>query len=171
MRPKTPLTCLCIAILLALFASQLSFAQYTISTVAGGGPNNLPALQSGIGYAASSARDAAGNTFIADFYSSRIFEVSTAGTLTVVAGNGTIGYSGDAGPATQAALAHPESVALDGSGNLYIADTANSVIRVVNMGTQLLTVAGVTIGPGNIQTVAGNGTAGFGGDGECRDGR
>ena len=167
MRPKTPLTCLCIAILLALFASQLSFAQYTISTVAGGGPNNLPALQSGIGYAASSARDAAGNTFIADSYSSQILEISTAGTLTVVAGNGTIGYSGDAGPATQAALAHPESVALDGSGNLYIADTANSVIRVVNMGTQLLTVAGVTIGPGNIQTVAGNGTAGFGGDGNA----
>lgn len=165
MRPKTPLTWFCLAILLTLFASQLSFAQYTISSIAGGGPNNLPALQSGIGYAASVARDAAGNTYIADPYSSQIFEVSTTGTLTVVAGNGSIGYSGDAGAATAAALGRPESVALDASGNLYIADTANSVIRVVNMGSQSLTVAGVTIAPGSIQTVAGNGTGGFSGDG------
>lgn len=154
-----------VAIIAALFSPQLSFSQYTISSVAGGGPNNLPALQSGVGYTASVARDAAGNTYIADSYSSQIFEVSTAGNLTVIAGNGTIGYSGDAGPAIGAALDRPEAVALDGSGNLYIADAANSVIRVVNMGSQSLTVVGVTIAPGNIQTVAGNGTAGFGGDG------
>ena len=159
-----------LAITIALLAPQASFGQYNIGTVAGGGPNNLPALQSGIGYAAGVARDAAGNTYIADSYSSQVFEVSTAGTLSVVAGNGTLGYSGDAGPATSAALARPEAVALDGSANLYIADTANSVIRVVNMGSQSLTVAGVTIAPGNIQTVAGNGTAGFGGDGSTSTG-
>jgi len=167
MRPKTPLTWFCLLILSALFASQLSFAQYTISSIAGGGPKNLPALQSGIGYATGVARDAAGNTYIADSYSSQIFEVSTMGTLTILAGNGTIGYTGDAGPATSAALGRPEVVALDSAGNLYIADTANSVIRVVNMGTQAATVAGITIAPGNIQTVAGNGTAGFGGDGSA----
>ena len=170
MRPKTPLNWLCVVIFLALFIPQVAFAQYTIGTVAGGGPNNLPALQTGIGYAASVARDAAGNTYIADSYSSQIFEVATTGTLTVVAGNGTIGYGGDGGPAIQSALTHPESVALDGAGNLYIADTANSVIRVVNMGTQSVTVAGVTIAPGNIQTVAGNGTGGFSGDGGAATG-
>src|SRR5579863_9881154 len=103
---------ICLMILGASCTLPVAFGQFTIATVAGGGPNNLPALQSGIGYAAGVARDAAGNTYIADSYSSQIFEVSAAGTLTVVAGNGTIGYSGDAGPATQAALAHPEGVAL-----------------------------------------------------------
>jgi len=152
-------------IMLSVFCTQPSFAQFNISTVAGGGPNNLPALQSGIGYAASVARDAAGNTYIADSYSSQVFEISTAGTLTIVAGNGTFGYSGDGGPATSAALNRPEGVALDAAGNIYIADTDNSVIRVVNPGTQAVTIAGITIAAGTIQTVAGNGTAGYNGDG------
>ncbi len=165
MRANTPLTSLRVAFFVALFALQTAFAQYNISTVAGGGPSNLPPLQSGIGYAASVVRDATGNTYIADSYSSQILEVSTAGTLSVIAGNSTLGYAGDGGPATAAALDRPESIALDSSGNLYIADTDNSVIRVVNTGSQTLTVAGVTIAPGKIQTVAGTGTAGYGGDG------
>ena len=156
---------ICLMILGASCTLPVAFGQFTISTVAGGGPNNLPALQSGIGYAASVARDAAGNTYIADSYSSQVFEVSTAGTLTVIAGNGTLGYSGDGGPASSAALNRPEGVALDSAGNIYIADTDNSVIRVVNPGTQPVTVAGMSIAAGNIQTVAGNGTAGYGGDG------
>jgi len=154
-------------IAVALGAPQGSFSQYSISTVAGGGPNNLPALQSGIGYPASVARDAAGDTYIADAYSSQIFEVSAAGTLTVIAGNGTLGYSGDGGPATSAALNGPESVALDSLGNIFIADTNNSVIRVVNTQTAAITVAGVVIQPGTIQTVAGSGTAGYSGDGNA----
>ena len=145
--------------------SPVAWSQYIISTVAGGGPNNLPALQSGIGYAASVARDAAGNAYIADAYSSQIFKVTPTGSLTVVAGNGTLGYTGDGGPAASAALNRPESVALDSTGNIYIADTDNSVIRVVNPGTQSVTIAGVTIAAGDIQTVAGNGTAGYAGDG------
>jgi sugar lactone lactonase YvrE len=162
---KAPLSSLLFALLLALLASPSAFGQYNISTVAGGGPNNLTALQSGIGYATSVVRDAAGNTYIADSYSSQILEVSAAGTLSVVAGNGTLGYTGDGGPAAAAALDRPDSIALDSSGNLYIADTGNSVIRIVNTGSQTLSVAGVTIAPGNVQTVAGDGTAGYGGDG------
>ena len=165
MQARTPLTSLRFALLLALLASQSAFGQYNISTVAGGGPTNLPALQSGIGYAASVVRDTAGNTFIADSYSAQILEVSATGTLSVIAGNGTIGYSGDGGLATTAALSRPESVALDSSGNVFIADTWASVIRVVNMGSQTLIVAGVAIAPGSIQTVAGNGMEGYGGDG------
>lgn len=152
------------SICLVLLTAQIAFGQYTISTVAGGGPNKLPALQSGIGYAASVAQDTAGNIYIADSYSSQVFEISTDGTLTVVAGNGTLGYSGDGGPAVSAALNRPEGLALDGAGNIYIADTDNSVIRVVNPGTQSVTVVGITIAAGNIQTVAGNGTAGYAGD-------
>ena len=165
MRLRNQVVFFCSMFLSALCLPQLSLGQYTISTIAGGGPNNLPALQSGIGYAASVARDTAGNTYIADSYSSQILEVSSTGTLTVVAGNGTLGYSGDGGPATSAALNRPEGVALDSAGNIYIADTDNSVIRVVNTGTQAATVAGIAIAAGSIQTVAGNGTPGFAGDG------
>ena len=152
MRPQTLAASFCLLLALALCAPQVALGQYSISSIAGGGPNNLPALQSSIGYAASVALDGSGNTYIADSYSSQIFKLS-GGTLTVVAGNGTLGYSGDGGPATSATLNGPKGVFVDGSGNIFIADTDNSVIREVVAGT------------GNIQTVAGNGTAGYSGDG------
>lgn len=138
-----------------LCVPQALHAQYTVSTVAGGGPNNLPILSASIGYPGSIAFDAAGNSYIADSYSSHIFKVTSAGTLTVVAGNGTRGYSGDGGPATSAALSGPEGVFVDTSGNIFIADTENSVIREV------------VASSGNIKTVAGSATlgAGYGGDG------
>jgi trimeric autotransporter adhesin len=151
MRPLPRTFVLVLAI--ALGASPFSLGQYSITTIAGGGPTNLPALSASIGYAASVARDASGNTYIADSYSSYIFEVSTSGTLTIVAGNGTIGYYGDGGLATSAALNRPQGVTVDASGNLFIADTGNSAIR------EVLASSGV------IQTVAGGGTPGYGGDG------
>ncbi len=138
----------------SLAVPQFSAAQFSITTVAGGGPNNLTAALSSIGYAVSVSQDALGNTYISDGYSSRVYEVSKAtGMLTVVAGNGARGYSGDGGPAISASLANPGVVAVDSSGNLFIADSGNSVIREVEAST------------GNIQTVAGNGASGFGGDG------
>ena len=73
----------------------------------------------------------------------RIRKVSN-GVITTVAGNGTAGFSGDNGPATSAQLNHPQGVAVDSAGNLYIADTANNRIRKVSNGV--------------ITTVAGNGT-------------
>lgn len=143
------------ALIMLLGTSRFSFAQYSINSVSGGGPNNLQALQSSIGFAQSIAFDASGNAYIADSYSSQIFKVSTSGTLTVVAGNGSMGYSGDGGPATSAALNRPEGVFVDGSGNIFIADTDNNVVREVVAST------------GNIQTVAGNGTPGYSGDGSA----
>ena len=74
------------------------------------------------------------------------------GNLKTIAGNGTAGYSGDGGAATAAELNDPDGVNFDALGNLYIADVVNSVIRKVDTA-------------GNITTVAGNGTAGFSGDG------
>jgi trimeric autotransporter adhesin len=136
---------LCIVLAVALFAPQFSLGQYTISTIAGGGPNNLPAEKVSIGTAESVALYN-GNLYIADSYSSQVFEVSvSSGTLTLVAGNGTQGYSGDGGPATSAALGAfgPQGIFVDGSGNIFISDTENSVIREVVAST------------GNIQTVAG----------------
>lgn len=80
------------------------------------------------------------------------FPVYTQDIITTVAGNGTQGFSGDGGPATSASLSGPVGVALDGAGNLYIADRINDRIRKVNP-------AGI------ISTVAGNGIRGFSGDG------
>jgi len=153
MRPHNLPTWVSIALALVLFTPRVLFAQYAVSTVAGGGPNNLTALKASIGSPGTIALDSAGNSYIADSYSSQILKVDTTGTLTVVAGNGTVGYSGDGGPATSAALNAPEGVFVDASGNIFIADTGNSVIREVAASN------------GNIATVAGNGKPGYSGDG------
>src|SRR6185437_6754274 len=78
---------------------------------------------------------------------------SPSGTIATIAGNGISGYSGDGGAATSAEMGPPQDIALDSAGNLYIADGANNVIRKVATST------------GTITTVAGNGTAGYSGDG------
>ena len=127
-------------------------AQNIITTVAGGGPNNVPAVSANIN-PEGVAVDAAGNLFIADIVTHHIFKVDTAGQLTVVAGNDILGFSGDGGPATSAILNGPIGVALDGSGNLFIADRVNQRIRRVDAATGIIT------------TVAGNGSFGFSGDG------
>ncbi len=128
-----------------------------ITTVAGKGTYGY----SGDGDTATSAElinpadvvvDEFGNLFIADIGNSVIRKVGTNGIITTVAGNGTHGYSGDGGAATNAELANPGGVAVDASGNLFIADTGNSVIRKVAIN-------------GIISTVAGNGTNGYSGDG------
>jgi sugar lactone lactonase YvrE len=86
------------------------------------------------------AVDSVGNIYIADTIHNRIRKVS-GGIITTVAGNGTTGYSGDGGSATSADLHSPYGVALDSSGNLYIADYYNFVIRKVSGGI-VTTVAG-----------------------------
>jgi trimeric autotransporter adhesin len=93
----------------------------------------------------------AGNIYIAEWTNiiSRVREVSN-GIITTIAGNGTQGFSGDNGPATRAQLSTPVSLAADQVGNIYIADYQNSRVRKVSNGV--------------ITTIAGNGTAGFGGD-------
>jgi trimeric autotransporter adhesin len=140
-----------VALLLLMVLAETSPAQlYVINTVAGGGPNDVPALKASIGPAGVGS-DPAGNIYIAS--PSVIFKVDTAGNLTIVAGNGFAGYSGDGGPATQAELNGPQGVSIDGSGNIFIADTDNNRIREVVAAT------------GIIQTVAGNGKAGYSGDG------
>ncbi|MCY3022432.1 MAG: HYR domain-containing protein, partial [Planctomycetota bacterium] len=131
----------------------------TISTVAGNGNwgysgDNVVATSTSLGYVTGLAADWGSNLFIADTSNNRIRRVdSMTRIITTVAGNGTAGYSGDGGPATSATLNRPSGVLLDGSGNLYIADNGNHRIRKVNGMSQTIT------------TVAGNGTAGFSGDG------
>ncbi len=86
------------------------------------------------------AVDASGNIYIADSHNHRLRKVS-GGTITTIAGTGAAGYSGDNGVATAAQLSLPSAVAVDLSGNVYIADTNNQRIRKIN-GTTITTIAG-----------------------------
>jgi len=121
-----------------------------ITTIAGNGT----AGYSGDGGQATNAElnipekiilDAAGNMYIADDQNNRIRKINTAGIITTIAGNGTGGYSGDGGQATAAEIKETSCICLDMLGNLYIADDANSRIRLINT-------------TGIISTVVGNGT-------------
>ena len=114
--------------------------------------DNGPAVDAQLNEPAAVAVDSAGNLYIADSGNNRIRKV-TAGSaiITTVVGNGTAGYSGDNGPATSAELNKPAAVAVDSSGNLYIADSGNNRIRKVVSSSSIIT------------TVAGNGTAGYSG--------
>jgi len=131
--------------------------QYLISTVAGGGVPFTPAAAASVGIAppVGAATDAFGNVYFSS--GSVVFKVDPAGLLTRVAGNGKAGYSGDSGLATEAQLNLPEGLAVDSGGIVYIADTGNNVVRKV-------TTDGV------ITTIAGNGTAGYSGDGAAATG-
>ena len=126
-----------------------------ISTIAGTGTFGY----TGDGAAATAATlyrpggvavDAAGNIYIADTRNNAIREI-TGGTINTIAGNGTPGYSGDGAAATSALVSRPSAVAISGT-TLYIADAGNNVVRAVNS-------------TGVISTFAGNGTAGYAGDG------
>lgn len=131
--------------------------QGIISTVAGNGTGNFggdqgPAINAQLNYPVSVALDSAGNLFIGDFVNQRIRKVDNAGIISTVAGSGIRGFSGDGGPATNAQLMDPQGIAVDVSGNLFIADFANHRIRKVDT-------------TGNISTYAGNGVPGYSGDG------
>ena len=88
------------------------------------------------------ALDGAGNLFIADTRNDRIRKVDAAGMITTVAGSGESGFGGDGGPATAALLDFPSGVAVDGAGNLFIADARNDRIRKVDAAGMITTVAG-----------------------------
>jgi len=150
-----------------------------ITTVAGN-PQHAPSFgYSGDGGPATSALlysptgiavDGAGNLYIADHFNQVVRKVSTSGTITTVAGKyqydpssgfGKPGYSGDGGPATSAQLNVPYDVAVDGAGNLYIADSFNQVIRKVTPAGTITTFAGTYL----LDPSSGDGVGGYSGDG------
>jgi len=94
------------------------------------------------------AFDSEGGLLIADTFNHRIRRIDRHGVITTVAGNGKAAYSGDNGPATQASLNNPQSIAFDRDGGLLIADTFNHVVRRVDRNGVISTVAGTTPGYG-----------------------
>ena len=103
------------------------------------------------------AIDTSGNIYIADDNNQRIRKINTSGIISTIAGNGSSGFSGDGGPATNAGFLYPECIAIDNNGNIYITDAWNQRVRKINASGVISTFAGS--GPG------GFGTGGFSGDG------
>jgi len=150
-----------------------------IYTVAGNGKAGFsgdggPATAAELSTPSGVAVDGVGNLVLGDSTNNRVRVVAaragtfygqamTAGHIYTVAGNGTAGYSGNGGPATAAELDLPNGVAVDGAGNLVIADTSNCRMRVV--AARAGTFYGQAMTAGHIYTVAGNGQQGFSGDG------
>ncbi|HVN06135.1 MAG TPA: choice-of-anchor D domain-containing protein [Bryobacteraceae bacterium] len=139
---------------------QVNAATGDISVFAGQGPprkcgfsgDGGPATSAELNAPAGIYLDRKNNLYIADASNNRIREIS-GGIITTIAGNGTAGYLGDGDPATDAELHTPNGVAVDSSGNVYIADYNSCVVREVTAAT------------GIISTIAGNGVCGYNGDG------
>ena len=139
---------------------KVSSATGIITTVAGVGSSGSggdggSALLANLNNPSTIVLDGFGNLYIADTNNDAVrFVDASTGAISTVAGTiGTPGYSGDSGPGTSATLRSPNGLMFDLSGNLYIADTGNNVIRVLNTTTGL------------ISTFAGTGTASYSGDG------
>jgi len=138
---------------------KVTVATGIITTVAGNGTEGYTgdgglATSAELSDPYSMAVDSVGNIYIADTLNQAIRKVTVAtGIITTVAGNGTRGYTGDGGLATSAELSNPYGVTVDATGNIYFSDYFNNRIRKVTAST------------GYISTVAGNGTAGYSGDG------
>jgi hypothetical protein len=138
---------------------KVNAATGVITTVAGNGSgvysgDGGPATSAGLVAPGEVIADSVGNLYITDYNGGRIRKVAAgSGIITTVAGNGTLGYSGDGGPATSAELHYPGGVGIDSAGNLYIADQYSDRVRKVSATTGIIT------------TVAGNGTQGYSGDG------
>jgi uncharacterized protein (TIGR03437 family) len=128
-------------------------SQGAATAIAGGGAgaDNVAAASAALSEPYDVAFDSSGNLYLAERGRHRIRKVDAKGVITTVAGNGASGFQGDGGRAVQASLASPQGLAVDSSNNLYLADTGNHRIRMV-------TSAGI------IQTIAGTGEKGYGGD-------
>jgi hypothetical protein len=125
------------------------------------GPHGFPAALSSLDRPQNVAVNAAGDVFIADTYNNRVVKVTPQGQIQAVAGDGAAGYSGDGRLAAFAELNSPTGVAVDSQGNLYIADSANNVIRRVDARTGTIT----TVAGDVAADKANDGLGGFSGDG------
>ena len=122
-----------------------------IYTFAGSGSvgytgNGGPAAMSTMNGPAGIVADTAGNIYFADSRNNVIRKVSTSGVITTIAGTGTAGYTGDGGAATAAELRTPAGLAIAPDGTLLVTDNGNNVIRMINPAGMISTIAGTTGG-------------------------
>ena len=146
----------------------VKWANNKLTTIAGtgskgfsgdGGPATKAALQNPYGVAV----DASGSVYIVDSTNSRIRKVTPDGTIVTIAGTGALKYTGDGGPATSAAFNFPRGIAIDTQGKIYVADTSNQAIRMLQGVNPVISDGGVTnaasyaqqISPGALATVWG----------------
>ena len=125
------------------------------------GPVGFPATLSSLDHPQNVTVNAQGDVFIADTYNNRVVKVTPQGRVVAVAGHGVAGYSGDGRLAAFAELNEPTGLALDAQGNLYIADSANNVIRRVDAKTGVIS----TVAGDYAADKASDGLGGFSGDG------
>jgi sugar lactone lactonase YvrE len=177
-------------ILAATFWTASAEAQI-ITTIAGGGPNGLPALDVGIGNVSDVAADALGNIYFTTISHDRVFRIAPDGEVTVFAGAGGFVFAGDGGPAVDAILQNPMGIAVDTLGRVFVSDTENDRVRRIDLDGTITTIALVSdprglavasdgsvfvaspansqilkITPGGVvSAVAGSGWRGFDGDG------
>jgi uncharacterized protein (TIGR03437 family) len=145
----------------------LEFSNGTVTVLAGNASigfsgDNGPATQAALDDPMGVAVDAAGNVYIADTFNTRVRKI-TNGVITTIAGTGFLGYFGDGGPGTSGTLYFPRSVAVDSAGNVYIGDTFNNVVRILQPTTPSVPSNGVVnaasyapqVSPGSLATVFG----------------
>ena len=131
---------------LLLILSQVVVAQgpFSISTFAGGAQAAGPvsALEAAWASVEGIAFDGAGNLYVADAPDNRVWRVLRSGRVELLAGTGESGFSGDGGAATAARLNTPYGVAVDGAGNVFVADLGNGRVRRISASGAITTVAG-----------------------------
>ncbi len=143
MRRLTIFSALALALLLVSIPGWAQ--QDVITTVIGGGPNGIPATEAPLNQPAGVALDNVGNVYIAAYSDNRVYKVTAStGKISLVAGSGAQNYYGDGvtGGAVNADLDRPYAVAVDSTGNVYIADTYNCVVRKVDSTSTITTVVG-----------------------------
>ncbi len=138
-------------------APAVAFTPGIMTTLAGAGAagwtgDGSTATAALLSAPTATAVDGAGNIYVADAANNAVRKIA-GGVITTIAGNGTAGFLGDGSPAVNAQLSNPLGVALDASGNIYIADAGNNRVRMISAQTA------------TISTIAGNGIAGSTGDG------
>src|SRR5262245_17559952 len=143
MRCRTPFQILALCLLWLTVCAPALAQTPTISTFAGI-PLPVPGKQAvtqNFDFPASAISDGVGGFYLASFTQNRIYRISQSGTVSIVAGTGMPGYSGDGGPATLARITGPAGMSLDSAGSLFFADTSNSVVRRITSAGIISTVA------------------------------